>query len=412
VNYDDFQKEHCEMHRRGFLGLGASATRLIVGGQTPRREAATAAATRDSTPRVGIVTSDFHGSEDHDGTKIPGLDDPKPMDAELTREQINAMVVRAIELGSPIKGGMGSIIGPEDWVVIKPNIVSCYGLSPDVHDGGAHHQYLNGAVTDLRAIESLIQYLVDHKCGARITIAEGSGEWLPKDRSKSTTDGWSTDWAGAFGGLSYKTMADRFTQKYAGIRFDLVDLNFDSVVDLPVQGNVLARNNREGIYSIPKTIQQCDRIISVAPLKTHTMTGVSLAIKNYFGIGPGASYGFPKDGLHRLGSPNEVMLDLFSFHPADYAIVGGSWGLEGDGPHAPGARSVHHNVIVAGPNAVAVDAVAASIMGFEAARLPYLTLAEKRGFGVADPDVIWIRGKDVERARKIFRKPSGWDREV
>jgi hypothetical protein len=44
--------------------------------------------------------------------------------------------------------------------------------------------------------------------------------------------------------------------------------------------------------------------------------------------------------------------------------------------------------------------------------LPYLTLAEKRGFGVADPDVIWIRGKEVERARKIFRKPSGWDREV
>jgi hypothetical protein len=242
-----------------------------------------------------------------------------------------------------------------------------------------------------------------------VTGGRNNGE---QHRSKSTTDGWSTDWAGAFGGLSYKTMADRFTQKYAGIRFDLVDLNFDSVVDLPVQGNVLARNNREGIYSIPKTIQQCDRIISVAPLKTHTMTGVSLAIKNYFGIGPGASYGFPKDGLHRLGSPNEVMLDLFSFHPADYAIVGGSWGLEGDGPHAPGARSVHHNVIVAGPNAVAVDAVAASIMGFEAARLPYLTLAEKRGFGVADPDVIWIRGKDVERARKIFRKPSGWDREV
>jgi hypothetical protein len=109
------------------------------------------------------------------------------MDAELTREQIKAMVVRAIELGSPIKGGMGSIIGPEDWVVIKPNIVSCYGLGPDVHDGGAHHQYLGGSVTDLRVIQSLIQYLVDHKCGARITIAEGSGEWLPKDRSKSRT---------------------------------------------------------------------------------------------------------------------------------------------------------------------------------------------------------------------------------
>jgi hypothetical protein len=400
------------MHRRGFLELGAAAARLVAGGQTPRQEAATASATRDSTPRVGIVSSDFRGSEDHDGTKVPGLEDPRPVDAELTREQIGAMVVRAIELGSPIKGGMASLIGPEDWVVIKPNIVSCYGLGPEIRDGGAHHQYLAGSVTDLRVIESLIEYLAQHKCGARITIAEGSGEWLPKDRSKSPIDGWSTDWGGTFGGLSYKKMVEQFTRKYTGIRFDIVDLNFDSSVDLPVPGKVLARNNPEGIYSIPKTIQQCDRIISVAPLKTHTMTGVSLAIKNYFGIGPGVRYGFPKDGLHKLGSPNEVMLDLFSFHPADYAIVGGSWGLEGDGPHAPGARSVRHNVIVAGPNALAVDVVASSIMGFEPARLPYLSLAEKRGFGVADPDVIWMRGKDVEQARKIFRKPSGWAKEV
>jgi uncharacterized protein (DUF362 family) len=68
-------------------------------------------------------------------------------------------------------------------------------------------------------------------------------------------------------------------------------------------------------------------------------------------------------GLHKSGSPNEVMLDLFRFHSAAYAIVGGSWGLECDGPHAPGAHSVHHNVIIAGPDAVTVDAVAASVMG-------------------------------------------------
>ena len=95
---------------------------------------------------MGIVSSDFRGSEDHDGTKVPGLEEPKPLDAELTREQIGTMVVRAIELGSPIKGGMASIIGPEDWVVIKPNIVSCYGLGPDIHDGGTHHRYIDGSV--------------------------------------------------------------------------------------------------------------------------------------------------------------------------------------------------------------------------------------------------------------------------
>jgi uncharacterized protein (DUF362 family) len=399
------------MNRRRFLGFSAAATAgLARGQQKPRQEAVVAAASRNRTPRVGIVTSSFPGSADHDGTAIPGLADPQPMDADLTPAQIDAMLAKALALGSPLKGGIASIIGPEDWVVIKPNIVSCYGLGPEIRDGGAHHPYIAGAVTDLCVIHSLLTYLAGHKCGARITIAEGSGEWLPMARSKSPVDGWTSDWGGAFGGLSYKNMVDEFTRRYPDLRFETVDLNFDQSVELPVPGKGLARNNPAGTYSIPKTIQQCDRLISVAPLKTHTLTGVSLSMKNYFGIGPGAKYGFPKDGLHKLGQPSEVLVDLFSFHPGDYAIAGGSWGVEGDGPHAPGARSVHHNVIVAGANAVAVDAVAAAVMGFNAADLPYLGMAERRGFGVADTDVIWTRGNDIAEARKVFRKPAGWAR--
>jgi uncharacterized protein (DUF362 family) len=394
------------MNRRHFLGLGATAG--LARGQQPRQEAVVAAASRDSTPRVGIVTSNFRGSEDHDGTKVPGLADPRPMSADLTQAQIGAMVVKALELGSPVKGGLGGILGPEDWVVIKPNIVSCHGLGPETRDGGAHHPYLTGTVTDLRVIQALVEYLAEHKYGARITVAEGSGEWLPVDRSKSPVDGWTTEWGGAFGGLSYKKIIQEFTRRYPEIRFEIVDLNFDSLVELPVPGKALARNNPAGTYAIPKTIQQCDRLISVAPLKTHSMTGVSLSMKNYFGIGPGAKYGFPKDGLHKLGHPDEVLVDLFSFHPADYAIVGGSWGVEGDGPHAPGARSVHHNVIIAGANALSVDAVAAAVMGFKATDLPYLAMAERRGFGVADVDVIWTRGSDIEEARRLFQKPAEW----
>ena len=393
------------MNRRHFLGIGAAG---VARGQQKAQETVTAAASRNLTPRVGIVTSNFRGSADHDGTKIPGLADPRPADADLTLAQISAMVAKALELGSPVSGGIGSILGPEDWVVIKPNIVACHGLGPETHDGGAHHPYLAGAVTDLRVVHTLLTYLAEHKYGARITIAEGSGEWLPVERSKAPVDGWTSNWGGAFAGLSYRKMVDEFTRRYPEIRFEIVDLNFDSVVELPVPGKPLARNNPQGTYGIPKTIQQCDRLISVAPLKTHAMTGVSLSMKNYFGIGPGAKYGFPKDGLHKLGDAAEVLVDLFSFHPADFALVGGSWGIEGDGPHAPGARSVHHNVIIGGPNALSVDAVAAAVMGFKTAELPYLAMAEKRGFGVADPDVVWTRGNDIDEARKEFRKPAGW----
>lgn len=396
------------MNRRRFLGLGVSAAGLARSQQKPPKESAVAAATRDRTPRVGLVTSDFRGSEDHDGTKLAGLADPKPVAADLTLAQIEAMLFKALDAGSPIQGGLASIIGPEDWVVVKPEISSCYGLVPETHDGGAHYSYVAGSVTDLRIVQGLVKYLVEHKCGARITIAEGSGEWLPLAHSQSPTDGWTTDWGGAFGGLSYRKMVEQFATRYRDVQFDIIDLNFDGSIELPVPGKTLAHNNAQGVYTIAKTIQQCDRVISVAPLRTDTTTGVSLSIANYFGVAPGATYGFPKEALLKLGHPNEVMLDLFSFHPADYAVLGGSWGLEGDGPHAPGAHSLHHNLIIAGANAVAVDAVAAAVMGFQPAELPYLALAERRGFGVADTDVIWIRGNEIDEARKVFRKPAAW----
>lgn len=380
--------------------MGAAGAGFATARQKPFEESVTASATSDRTPQVGIVLSSFKGSTDHDGTEVRGLADPRPADADLTTEQIDAMVRKAIELGRLRDGGLHTIIGPEDWVVIKPNIVACHGLKPEDHDGGLHHPYIHGTVTDLRVVKSVIAYLVERKRGLRFTIAEGSGEWLPREKSKSAVDGWTTEWGGAFDGLSYKKMIEDFSKRYPKLQFDLADLNFEECLERPVQGKAAASK-----YFIPKTIQECDRIISIAPLKTHLITGVTLSVKNYFGIGPGSKYGFPKAGLHSLGHPDEVMTDLFSFHPADYAILGGSWGVEGDGPYAPGGSSIHHNVIIAGANAVAVDAVGASVMGFKPAELPYLALLEKRGYGIRDTDSIWTRGNEIEEARRNFRKP-------
>lgn len=401
------------MQRRRFLGLSAAASLAAAQQKAPRKEeAVTASATQDQSARVGIVLSSFAGSEDHDGTKIPGLADPQPVDRELTAAQLDAMVRKALEIGSPRQGGLPSLIAAEDWVVIKPNIVACHGLTPETRDGGAHRPYIPGTVTDLRIVRSLIAFLVEHRCGRRITIAEGSGQWLPVERSKSPVDGWTTDWGGAFGGLSYREITEEFSKRHPGVRFELVDLNFDETLELPVPEGALAKNNPGGLYHIPKTIQQCDKLISLSPLKTHRQTGVSLAMKNYFGIGPGARYGFPKTGLHKLGAVDEVIVDLFSYRPADYAILGGSWGVEGDGPYAPGAESVHHNVIVAGANAVAVDAVGVALMGFDPAEIRHLRLAERKGFGGWDLPLIWTRGNDLEEARRPFRKPAGWPAKV
>ncbi|MGE5569699.1 MAG: DUF362 domain-containing protein [Rhodospirillales bacterium] len=385
------------MNRRRFLELTAAAATAASAQQ--KTETAIASATRDVTPRVAIVLSSFTGGEDHDGTKYGGLADPQPVTADLTAAQIDAMVRKAIELGVTAQGGLADLIAEDEWVVIKPNIVACHGLGPEDNDGGAHHRYIRGTVTDLRIVQSLIAFLVEHKCGARITIAEGSGEWLPKERSKSAVDGWTSDWGGEFGGLSYRKMVDEFAKKHPAIQFDIVDLNFDGTVEMP------APADPERTYHVPKTIQQCDRLISVCPLKTHAGTGISAAMKNYIGIAPGSHYGFPKDALHKLGPLEQTIVDLFSIHPADYAIAGGCWGIGGKGPFHPGGVSVHHNLILAGASAVAVDAVAAAIMGFKPEEVKYFAIAERRGFGGSDTDLIWTRGNEIEQARRDFRNP-------
>ncbi|MCW5979218.1 MAG: DUF362 domain-containing protein [Bryobacteraceae bacterium] len=396
------------MLRRDFLIL-AAASKLARGQQPPAvEESTTASATEDATPRVAIVPSSFDGSEDHDGTNVEGLKNPKPVDADLSYEDVDAMTRKAIEIGGSRDGGLKAIIEPDDWVVIKTNIETCHGLGPETQDGGAHTPYIPGTVTDLRVIRSLLGYMADNGHGRRFSIVEGSGEWLPKERSKSPVDGWTTDWGGAFGGLTYVAIVEELTKKYPKLKFELIDLNFDPSLPVPAPAGAAAKLNKEGIYHVPKTIQECDKLISVAPMKTHREMGAALSIANFLGIAPGSTYGFPKEKLMKLGTPDELAVDLFGYHPAEFALVGGCWGIEGDGPAAPGGKSVHFNVVIAGGSALAVDAVASSVMGFAPKQLKYLDLAELNGFGIWDTGAIWVRGKEIEEAQRPFEKPSGW----
>jgi hypothetical protein len=386
------------MQRRQFLSLAALAP-LARPQQQPAEESATASATADATPRVAIIPSSFDGSKDHDGTEVAGLDDPQPVDAALTDKQIDAMVRKAIELAGSREGGLKAIIEPDDWVAVKVHVPTFPGLDT----------YLPGAVSDLRIVRSLLVYLSEARLGKRFSIVEGPEGWLPRARTQSAIDGWNSDWGGAFGGLSYEGLVKDLSRRFSRAKFEIVDLNFDPANPTPAPAGAAASKNREGVYSIPQTVQQCDKIISVAPLKTHTALGACLTIGNYLGIAPGSHYGLPgKQELLKLGELHQIAADLFSYHPADFCLLGGSWGVEGDGPLAPGGRTVHYNVVIAGANAVAADAVAAAVMGFDPARLKYLDLAELSGFGIWDTDSIWVRGKEIEDARRPFAKPSTW----
>jgi len=249
-------------------------------------------------------------------------------------------------LGNTRRGGLASIVKPDDWVVIKVDISTCVA----------------GSVTDPRVVRSLVDWLVENSRARRITIAEGLG------CQQGRPDGWTA-------------LVTDLSRHHPSLTLYFADLNLDEILELPVPGKPSAGRNPDGVYFIPRTIQECDRVISVAPLKRHPRTEVSLSIGNYFGIAPASKYGPSGDGLFELGESHEVLMDLFSFHTADYAIL------------------VHRNVIIAGANAPAVDTVGAAVMGIEPYGIRHLNLAAKKGYGIVDLDLIWTRGNEIEEAR-------------
>jgi uncharacterized protein (DUF362 family) len=389
------------MNRRQFLLWSAAPLLYARPGQKPQnnKDEVIASATRDATPRVGIVLSSFKGGADHDGTKIPGLAEPLGEKSDLTSGQVEAMVRKAIELGSKGSGDFSAIAGPDDWIVIKTCVTRGYGLT-----GDWDRRVPAGARADLYVVRALLSFLIERHIGARITIAEAPPDW--KDSPQSEPE-WITAPDPRCGGMSYRSLVDGFSKLNPNVQIEVVDLNTQSSVEGPVQGGVAARRNAAGVYAIAKIVQECDKLISVSPLRTDPDFGAALSLANYTGIATAHRYGMERSKLRDLGTLHEVAVDLFSYRPADYVLLGGRFGLEGEGAQA---AAVAHNVVVGCPNAVSADAVGAALMGFEPAKLEYLELAGKKGFGTCILDEIWVRGNQVEEARREFRKPARFAR--
>lgn len=128
-------------------------------------------------------------------------------------------------------------------------------------------------------------------------------------------------------------------------------------------------------------------------VKTHGHSRTTGAIKNAFG-------GLLKEVRHYAHEfIHEVMVDLMAMqrelHPGVFAVMDGTVMGDGAGPRTMVPRV--GNLLLASQDQVAIDAVAASIMGFDPRSIPYLAMCHERGLGVADLRDIEIVG-DVEAA--------------
>jgi uncharacterized protein (DUF362 family) len=179
-------------------------------------------------------------------------------------------------------------------------------------------------------------------------------------------------------------------------RVPYVDLNSDDVRPTRLLSSF---TNLQQLY-LPETLYKADLLVSMPKLKTHHWAGITLSLKNMFGVVPGSVYGWPKNILHWQGIHNSI-LDINSSLPVrQFAIVDGIVGMEGNGPLQGQAKD--GGVLIFGKDLVAVDATAARLMKIEPTKIRYLAKAGEF-LGNVQYERIDQIGENVERLQKDFR---------
>ncbi|MBT3342834.1 MAG: DUF362 domain-containing protein [Gemmatimonadetes bacterium] len=348
------------------------------------------------------------------------LSDPAPADAELTYLQIREMVWLAIEMAPTRTGPLPSIIEPGDWVVVKPNMVFIPPQSGN---------YSLGDITDPRVTQAVLEYLARFSAAGRITLAMGgswkglSGPDFSNDggferQNGVNVDGFTTTFGDNYPGFegSFTDVIDSLAIAHPDMRFDTADFNYDlfptledrRMIPVPESNGIAGFAADE--YYVGEALVNADIFISVPTMKVHDIPGVSLSLKNYVGTQSrvvNGTGGWWNAKLHGLpGGIDMVITDLVSYHPPDYVVIGAVWGMEGNGPHiSQGGLPLRLNMVLAGQDPVATDAVATKVMGFNPWDIEHLRNSSAKGFGTIDERFITVRGDAIQDVQLTFAKP-------
>jgi len=194
--------------------------------------------------------------------------------------------------------------------------------------------------------------------------------------------------------IEYLLTATGLSDVLADLRVRFVDLNHDDVVRVPLRSHFTGLAE----LSLPVELLRSDVIVSMPKLKTHHWAGLTASMKNFFGVVPGAVYGWPKNLLHHKGIPHSVV-DLNATLRPHFTIVDGVTAMEGDGPIMGRPRSL--GMLAMGTDLVAVDATCARVIGLDPQKIPYLRTASAF-LGNVDSERIISVGEPLSRYATRF----------
>lgn len=258
--------------------------------------------------------------------------------------------------------GLFSYLGPRPWptgarVLLKPNCLS------------AHHGPGEPINTRVEVVEAVGQYLRTHY-EVELIIADSGG-------------------MGSYGKSkrAYTLMGlDRAAQTLGA---QLVNLEEMGLFDLQSPAGKIFPH-----FKTTTLLNQIDVIVNLPKMKTHILTGITGAIKNYLGLLPGSL----KRAVHRVAPSGpamaqalvDILAGIQKKVPLTLNLMDGIIAMEGTGPTHGHPRET--GWLLASTDPVALDSVAATIMGFNPTRLQTITKAVEAGLGIGDPSRIELKG--------------------
>jgi uncharacterized protein (DUF362 family)/Pyruvate/2-oxoacid:ferredoxin oxidoreductase delta subunit len=259
------------------------------------------------------------------------------------------MITEAVRQVLGLIGGLGSIVKKGDRVLIKPNLLSA--KTPE-----------RAITTHPEVVAAVVK-----------AVQEAGGHAVIGDSPGSTRGTLERIWSDT----GMQEVADR-----TGARLE----NFEA-------GGSLRRSLNGQVYYISKAVLSADVIVNLPKLKTHSLVLFTGAVKNMFGVVPG----FRKRETHlihpRAEPFSQALVDIFSLSMPQLTLMDAVEGMDGNGPAAGRKRPV--GMLLAGSDAVAVDAVAGWAVGIRPKEISTCRLAAQQGLGVAELKEIHVVGDDV-----------------
>jgi uncharacterized protein (DUF362 family) len=263
-----------------------------------------------------------------------------------------ATVYRAVELA----GGLRDITEGFSRALIKVNFIST-------------KTYDTGVTTDPLVVEGLLHKAME--VFDQVLVVESDASMTDADEACRAT--------------GMKAMCERSKIQFLNLRRE------KDRVTLPIpNGETLKR------IEVPRIVAE-SAVINAAKLKTHRATGVSLGMKNMFGLLPEKT----KFKYH-LRNINKVVLDINAVLKPQFTMIDGFYALEGPGPTA--GTPVKMDLVIAGRDVVAVDATACRVMGVEPSEVYHIKRAHEKGLGEIDSARINVVGDGIDQVKRQFKR--------